>query len=104
MMGMEPILAVVLIVAASFGSYVQGKRTAAGPAAQAAMETVQMLQVQVDLLVQQTKDKDDRIATLEGRVAVLGDLVTQRAEVEEVHNEVLEVRGVVERIAAKVGA
>lgn len=96
-MGIEVIMAAALLIAASFGSYRQGKRGAA-------LETVQLLEAQINVLVEQNKQKDERIATLEGRVNVLNDLVTQRAEVEAVHLEVISVKECVDRIAAKVGA
>lgn len=96
-MGLEVVMAAALLIAASLGSYRQGKRGAA-------LETVQLLETQINVLVEQNKQKDERIATLEGRVNVLNDLVTQRAEVEAVHMEVLSVKECVDRIAAKVGA
>lgn len=103
-MGLEFVMAAVLLIAASAGSYKKGKRDETRGSISSALETIQILESQIAALVSQNEQKDQRIATLEGRVNVLNDLVTQRAEVEAVHSEVLQVREFVERIAAKVGA
>lgn len=103
-MGIEAIVATVLLVAGSAGGYFGGKRSAVAQSMGIAVDTVELLQTQIAALVEQNKEKDQRIATLEGRVTILGDLVTQRAEVEAVHDEVISVKLVVDRIAAKVGA
>lgn len=103
-MGLEFIGASVLLIAAALGSYKQGRRTESRSSITTALETVQILEAQIKVLVEQGEKKDQRIATLEGRVNVLNDLVTQRAEVEAVHLEVLSVKECVDRIAAKVGA
>lgn len=102
-MGTE-IIAIVLLIAASIGSYKQGRRNEARSSITTALETVQILEVQIKTLVEQGEKKDQRIATLEGRVNVLNDLVTQRAEVEAVHADLIDVKETVDRIAAKVGA
>lgn len=103
-MGIEAIVATVLLIAGSAGGYLGGKRSALSQSMGIAVDTVELLQAQVALLVEQGREKDERIATLEGRVNILGDLVTQRAEVEAVHQEVMKIQTVVDRIAAKVGA
>jgi hypothetical protein len=103
-MGIEAIVATVILIAGSVGGYLGGKRSAVSQSMGIAVDTVELLQAQVALLVEQGREKDDRIATLEGRVNILGDLVTQRAEVEAVHQEVMSVKDIVDRIAAKVGA
>lgn len=103
-MGIEAIVATVLLVTGSVGGYFGGKRSAVSQSMGIAVDTVELLQVQVATLIEQGRLKDEKIATLEGRVNVLNDLVTQRAEVEAVHTEVMEVKEIVDRIAAKVGA
>jgi hypothetical protein len=103
-MGIEAIVATVLLIAGSVGGYFGGKRSAVSQSMGIAVDTVELLQVQVATLIEQGRAKDEKIATLEGRVNVLNDLVTQRAEVEAVHTEVMEVKEIVDRIAAKVGA
>lgn len=103
-MGIEAIAATVLLIAGSVGGYFGGKRSAVSQSMGIAVDTVELLQAQVATLIEQGRLKDEKIATLEGRVNVLNDLVTQRAEVEAVHTEVMEVKEIVDRIAAKVGA
>ncbi len=60
-------------------------------------QTVDLLQVQVEILTTQNAEKAIQITLLEGKVEVLEQLVTQKADVAE-------VKEIVERIAAKVGA
>jgi len=69
-----------------------------------ARDTVEMLQVQVDHLEEVVQQKDEKLNEVMVRVSVLEDLVTQRAEVAEVHADLTETRFVIDRIAAKVGA
>ena len=71
---------------------------------QIASETVEMLQTQVDVLKSDKEAKDLMILDLQTRIEVLEGMVTQRAAVDAVHEEVRGVRGVVNSIAAKVGA
>lgn len=107
-MGIETIITALVLVASSLGSFWGGRRTAGDQAENQAMEsatvTVDMLQIQTDLLRAQIKERDDKIAALEAKMEILESLVTQRAEVEEVKVEVQGVRLVVDRIASKVGA
>lgn len=105
-MALDPNEYITLVtgVAAAAGGFYGGKRLGNGQAQSAAVSTVELLQVAVAELERQGRVKDDELADLRGRVGILEDLVTQRAEVEAVHVEVKEVRGVVDRIASKVGA
>lgn len=103
-MGAETIVAAVIGLAGAAGSYIAGKRTAVSSSMGIAADTVAMLQVQVATLVRKNEEKDVLVTNLNVRVEVLEGLVTQRAEVELVHREVQDVRGVVDRIATKVGA
>jgi hypothetical protein len=60
-------------------------------------QTVDLLQIQVTALREGNDLKDVELGALKGRVEVLENMVTQRAEVAE-------VKEIVERIAVKVGA
>lgn len=60
-------------------------------------QTIELLQIQVNTLKEDNADKTSQITLLEGKVNVLESLVTQKADVAE-------VKEIVERIAAKVGA
>lgn len=96
-MGVEAIIATLIGVAGIAGGWFGGKRTSDRGAVSIATETVELLQVQIELLKAENGE-------LKARVEVLEALVTQRAEVEAVNREVQGVRGVVDRIASKVGA
>jgi hypothetical protein len=101
-MGIDVLLSAVVLATTAIGSYFGGKRQGKGSAVGIAVDTVELLQVQVAMLTQQNSEKDQLIAELRGRVEVLEGLVTQRAEVEAVHEEVKGVRVVVDRIAEAV--
>lgn len=110
-MDSETIITILTGAAGVAGGYFGGKRLGfsagvqdATNESQTAVNTVELLQVAVAELERQGRVKDTEVADLRGRVAVLEDMVTQRAEVEAVHEEVKGVRGVVNAIAAKVGA
>lgn len=96
-MGVETIVTILIGIAGVAGGYAGGKRTASGQSVSIAVETVELLKTQVEFLERENSE-------LKARVEVLESLVTQRAEVEAVKTEVVGVRGVVDRIAAKVGA
>jgi DNA repair exonuclease SbcCD ATPase subunit len=81
-----------------------GARYSRSHEAEMASSTLEMLQARLDELDRQNGEKSSRISELVNRVEVLESLVTQRAEVEAVHLEVTEVKGIVSRIAVKVGA
>jgi FtsZ-binding cell division protein ZapB len=86
------------------GGFVGGRRMASGQAVSIAVDTVELLQVQVQSLENKNNIKEAELSELRSRVDLLEGLVTQRAEVEAVHEDVREVREVVDRIAEKVGA
>lgn len=102
-MGTETLVAIIISIAGTIGGYVGGKRTGNSNAVGVAVDVVELLRVQVEVLTRKGEEKDELIADLRGRVEVLEGLVTQRAEVEVVRAEVLGVRGVVDRIAERVG-
>lgn len=103
-MGIEAIIAAVIGLAGASGGFYEGRRRGASTISSIAVDTVELLQVQVNTLTEQGRAKDENLADLRARVEILESLVTQRAEVEAVHLEVQGVRGVVDRIASKVGA
>ncbi len=86
------------------GGFVGGKRLGNNQAVDIAGSTVELFQASIEELRTQGEIKDAQLAELRSRVSVLESLVTQRAEVEVVYDEVKQVRGVVDRIASKVGA
>jgi len=96
-MGVETVIAAAVALAGTLGGWQVGKRNAASSAVSIATDTVELLQVQIELLKAENSE-------LKARVDVLETLVTQRAEVEAVKQGVKGVRGVVDRIATKVGA
>lgn len=97
-------IAVVASVASAIGGFAGGRRTGKGDAVSIAVDTVELLQAQVDSLKEEAQRKETLIADLQGRVEVLEGLVTQRAEVAAVHDEVKGVRVILEKVAEKVGA
>lgn len=105
-MALEPneVITILTGVAGVTGGYFGGKRLGESAARQDSVNTVELLQVAVTELRTQLHEKDEDLLDLRSRVGVLEDLVTQRAAVEDVHREVSGVRGVVDRIAGKVGA
>ena len=96
-MGVEALIAALAGIAGIAGGWFGGKRNAISASVSIATDTVELLQVQIEFLKQENGE-------LKARVEVLEALVTQRAEVEAVKQEVQGVRGVVDRIATKVGA
>ena len=96
---MDPndIITALVGVAAVSGGFVGGKKMGNAQASALAVDTVELLSVAVNELREQAQQKNELITELTTRVGVLEGLVTQRAEVAEVH-------AIVERIAEKVGA
>lgn len=96
---MDPndIITVLIGTAGVTGGFFGGKRMGNAQASALAVDTVELLQVAVNELRTQAEQKNELITELTARVGVLEGLVTQRAEVEQVH-------AIVERIAEKVGA
>lgn len=103
-MDANTVYTIAAALAGILGGYFSGRRTGQATAVGTAVDVVELLQVQVNLLTEENGKKDTIIADLRARVEVLEGLVTQRAEVAEVHEEVRGVRIVVDRIASQVGA
>lgn len=98
------VITMVTTVAAAVGAFVTGRRTANREAMNIATETVELLQAQIEALKSDKEERDGELRELRTRVSVLENLVTQRAEVDRVHSEIMVVQDVVDRIASKVGA
>ncbi len=81
---------IATLLAAVGGGWVGGRRGVA-------RQTVELLQIQANTLEGQNRTQAEEITSLKGKVELLESLVTQRAAVAE-------VKEVVDRIAAKVGA
>lgn len=96
-MDADAIITVLIGVAGVAGGLIGGKRLGHSQAQQTAVDTVGLLQIAVAELQRQNQIKVEEVADLRGRISVLEDLVTQRAEVEE-------VRVLVDKIAVKIGA
>lgn len=96
-MDADAVITVLTGVAGVAGGFFGGKRLGNNQAQQVAVSTVELLTLAVAELREQGQLKDNEVADLRGRVAILEDLVTQRAEVEAVRN-------IVDKIATKVGA
>lgn len=103
-MGIDTIITALVLISTALGSFWGGRRTGAQQDVAIATDTVGLFQARLDLLEQESREKDTKILALEAKVEILEALVTQRAEVEEVKEEVKGVRTVVDRIALKVGA
>lgn len=94
----------ITTVATGAGGYIGGRLTGKSVASQLATDTVDMLQTQVDVLKEDKHEKDAELVNLRSRVEVLENLVTQRAEVEELGEKISLVKETVDKIAIKVGA
>lgn len=103
-MDANAIITILTGAAGVTGGFFGGKRLGNAQAQDTAVSTVELLTVAVAELRNQGQIKDEQLSELRARVDMLESLVTQRAEVEAVHVEVQGVRGVVDRIAAKMGA
>lgn len=103
-MDIGTMLTVVTGLAGVAGGFIGGRRTSNAQAMSIAADTVDMLQAQVDLLTEDKRRNDALVEDLRHRVDVLESMITQRADVEAVRQEVVGIRDVVERIAVEVGA
>lgn len=94
----------IISVTTAIGGFASGRATGRVNATQVAVDTVDLLQSQIEVLKEDRDQKEVELAELKGRVTVLEGLVTQRAEVEEVSLKVSLVKETVDRIAERVGA
>lgn len=91
-------------LATAIGGFWGGRITGRSSASQIAVDTVDLLQAQVETLRGEKTNRDVELAELRARVEILEGLVTQRAEVEELSGKVSLVKETVDRIAVRVGA
>lgn len=103
-MDVNALITIATGIAGIIGGAFGAARLRKSEQSQIATNTVDILQASVTELLRKNEEKTAEIAQLMTRVDVLESLVTQRAEVEELHVEVTEVKGIVNRIAVKVGA
>lgn len=103
-MGVETIIATLVGIAAVIGGFFGGKRSGKSQDLTDTAAAMTILQGIVAELEKQNKAKDVLISELYGRVQVLENLVTQKADVAAVEQEVRGVRDVVDRIAVKLNA
>lgn len=103
-MDANAIITILTGVAGVTGGFFGGKRLGNVQATGLTVSTVSLLEVAVGELRTQVAEKNEEIAALTGRLSALEGLVTQRAEVEAVHVDVLENQAILNRIAAKVEA
>ncbi len=89
------IVSLVLIIAAAAGSFWGGRRTSN-------KDFMDELLTRIEFLEKEGERKDTLISELTGKLGVLESLVTQRAEVGAVHEEVKAVHSTVQKIAAKL--
>lgn len=103
---MDPqyLITIASAISTGLGGFVGGRMSGRSAASQIATDTVDMLQAQIELLKGDKDERELEIYELRSRVTVLEELVTQRADVEQVSAKVTEVKSVVDRIADKVGA
>ncbi len=95
------------VIGGTYGGVKYGKQSALGEAANTsviASSTLEMLQAQIDALKATNNGYEHEVTELTARVCLLEDLVTQRAAVAEVHDEIRSMRSVIDNIASKVGA
>jgi len=98
------IITIVTGAAGVAGGWFGGRRLGVNGAIEAAVSLSEIQQARIDALEASLGVKNEEVANLTERVKMLEELVTQRAQVEMVHAEVVAVRTAVDRIAVKVGA
>lgn len=94
----------VLSIGTAVGGFAGGRVSGRTGASQIAADTVDMLQAQIETLKEGKDEREMELHELRTRVSTLESLVTQRAEVELVHDEVRSARVVLDKIAVRVGA
>jgi hypothetical protein len=95
------------LLAGAWGGSRYGKQQALADAANASSmsaDLIATLQAKIGILEEQNASKDESMSELFSRIDALENLVTQKAEVEAVHTDLIEVKEIVSSIASKVGA
>lgn len=103
-MGVEAIIATFVGVAGVVGAYFGGKKTGKSQDLTDTETAMNILRSAIAELQGQIAAKDVLIADLHGRVQTLESMVTQKADVEAVAQEVKQIRIIVDKIAYKVDA
>lgn len=88
---------IAVLAAGVGGGWMTGRRGVA-------RQTVDLLQIQAASLREKAAEQEMELTAMKSRVEVLEGLVTQRAAVSEVHEELQVIHVKVDRIATKVGA
>lgn len=101
-MDIGAIVTVFTGVAGVTGGFFGGKRMGNNQAVSMAVDVVELLKAQVEILTRKGETDATELADLRGRVSLLESMVTQRAEVDAVHVAVNGVREVVDRIEARM--
>ena len=99
-MDVDAIVTIFTGVAGVTGGFIGGKRLGSTQAVSMAVSVTELLQAQVEILKQKGESDATELADLRGRVSLLESMVTQRAEVDAVHDAVKGVREVVDRVEA----
>lgn len=103
-MDANAIITIVTGAAGVVGGWFGGRKLGVQGAIEAAVALAEIQQARIDALEDSLSVKNGEVADLQARVEMLEELVTQRAQVEAVHAEVIAVRTIVDRIAIKVEA
>lgn len=93
--------AIATLVGGVYGGFKVGKSqslTDTASVASISADTIDMLQAQVEVLTEGNSEKAHNIAELMTRVSILESMITQRAEVEEVHATVNLIKNKVDEI------
>lgn len=96
-MSIDTVMTVVMVATTGLGGWFSGKRSSRGAVLGETANTVTILTGEIESLKRSLDEKQGQLTVMHGRILMLEDLVTQRADVEG-------VREVVDRIAEKVGA
>lgn len=89
-------------IASAAGGYFGGRVFGNNHSVETAANIVEMMKTEVGVLKERLDDKDTEVSKLTTEVNVLKELVTQRADVEAVHEDVKAVKTTVDRIAEKL--
>lgn len=91
-------------IAGATGGYFGGRVFGNNHSVETAANVVDMMKTEVEILKSRLDGKDEEVTKLTTELSVVKELVTQRANVEAVHEDVKEIKVTVDKIAEKVGA
>ena len=103
-MDVGTVVTAVVGVSAAVGGFFGGRKTGGATAVETAVGVVELLRARIETMDRDRVDGDHLISELKARIEILESLVTRRADVETLAEEVSGVRDVVDRIALKMGA